>query len=234
MNSIAKYILLFSLLVLPIVANAQNISVSSFKLLDSDLTANTAGTMERDQNGEIAALIKVVTTEQGFVFDGGMTGIVKTKQEIGEVWVYVPHGIKKMTIKHPLLGVFRDYYFPVTIDKAKTYEMVLVTGKVETIVTRSANKQYVIFNVNPANAMVELDNMPLDVSSDGYAEKSMLYGTYNYRVSAANYHTEAGQVVVSAQGKSEVNVKLRPNFGWIDIKGANEYHGAYVYIDNYL
>jgi len=224
--------LIVCLFLWPLSVVAQNISVSSFKLLDSDLTANTAGTMERDQNGEIAALIKVVTTEQGFVFDGGMTGIVKTKQEVGEVWVYVPHGIKKMTIKHPQLGVFRDYYFPVTIDKAKTYEMVLVTGKVETIVTRSANKQYVIFNVNPANAMVELDNMPLDVSSDGYAEKSMPYGTYSYRVSCANYHTEAGQVTVSAQGKSEVNVKLRPNFGWIEFSGTAEMHGAHIYVDN--
>lgn len=214
------------------VVSAQNIEVASFKLLDSDLTANITGTMERDQNGEIAALIKVVTAEQGFVFDGGMTGIVKTKQEIGEVWVYVPHGIKKITVKHPQLGVLRDYYFPITIDKAKSYEMVLTTGKVETIVTRSANKQYVIFNVNPANAIVELDNMPLDVSSDGYAEKSMPYGTYNYRVSSANYHTEAGQVTVSAQDKSEVNVALRPNFGWIDVKGTDEYHGAHVYIDN--
>lgn len=211
---------------------AQNISVASFTLLENDLTANTTGTMERDQNGEIAALIKVVTTEQGFVFDGGMTGIVKTKQEVGEVWVYVPHGIKKMTIKHPQLGVLRDYFFPIPIDKAKTYELKLTTGKVETIITRSANKQYVIFNVNPANAIVELDNMPLDVSGDGYAEKAMLYGTYNYRVSSANYHTEAGRVTVSSQGKSEVNVSLRPNFGWIDINGSNEYHGAHVYVDN--
>ena len=39
------------------IAMAQNISVASFKLLDSDLTANTTGTMERDQNGEVAALI---------------------------------------------------------------------------------------------------------------------------------------------------------------------------------
>ena len=214
------------------IAMAQNISVASFKLLDSDLTANTTGTMERDQNGEVAALIKVVTSEQGFVFDGGMTGIVKTKQEVGEVWVYVPHGIKKMTIKHPQLGVLRDYFFPISIDKAKTYELILTTGKVETIVTRTASKQYVVFNVSPTNAIVELDDMPLDVSSEGYAEKSVAYGTYHYRVSAANYHTEAGQVTVSAQGKSNVNVKLRPNFGWIEVKGADEYHGAHVYVDN--
>ena len=211
---------------------AQNISVSSFKLLDSDLTANTTGTMERDQNGEVAALIKVVTSEQGFAFDGGMVGVTKTKQMTGEIWVYVPHGIKKISIMHDKLGVLRDYYFPIAIEKARTYELVLTTGKVETVVNRTASKQYVTFTVNPANAMVELDGMPLDVSSDGYAEKTMPYGTYSYRVSCANYHTEAGQVTVTAQGIAEVNVTLRPNFGWIQFSGAEELHGAHIYVDN--
>ena len=212
--------------------SAQNVSVSSFRLLENDLTANTTGTMERDQNGEIAALIRVVTTEQGFVFDGGMVGITKTKQMTGEVWVYVPHGIKKISIMHEKLGVLRDYYFPIAIEKAHTYELVLTTGKVETIVTRTAGKQYVIFNVNPASAMVELDNMPLDVDSDGYAEKTMPYGTYSYRVSCANYHTEAGKITVNAQERAEVKVALRPNFGRIKFEGAEEFHGAHIYMDN--
>ena len=59
-------------------------------MLDTDLTANTAGTMETDQNGETAALIKVVTTQTGFTFDGGALGIVKTVQKPSEIWVYVP------------------------------------------------------------------------------------------------------------------------------------------------
>lgn len=71
-------------------AFSQNISVSSFNLLETDLTANTAGTMEMDQNGETAALIKIVTTQTGFTFDGGSMGIVKTKQTPGEIWVYIP------------------------------------------------------------------------------------------------------------------------------------------------
>ena len=212
-------------------SDAQNISVASFKLLENDLTANTTGTMERDQNGEVAALIKVVTTEQGFVFDGGMSGIVKTKQGVGEVWVYVPYGIKRITIQHGQLGVLRDYYFPVPIEKGKSYEMVLTTGKVETVVSRSAGKQYVIFSVAPADAVVELDGMPLEVV-DGYAEKSMAYGDYDYRVSCANYHTEVGKLSVSSVGKVEKEVSLRPNFGWIDFTGADDYRGAHVYIDD--
>ncbi len=226
-----RHILLL-LLFFPLFVGAQNISVASFKLLENDLTANTHGTMEKDFNGEVAALIKVVTTEQGFVFDGGMVGIVKVKQEVSEIYVYVPHGIKKLTIKHPQLGMLRDYYFPISIQKARTYEMVLTTGKVETIVTHSANKQYVMFSVEPADAMVELDDVPLEMDGEGFAEKSMPYGTYHYRVSCPNYHTEAGQVVVSAEGKAEVKVALRPNFGWLQFNTTSQYHGAHVYIDN--
>ena len=229
--SMRKMVLMLWMLV-SATLSAQNISVASFKLLENDLTANTTGTMERDQNGEVAALIKMVTNEQGFGFDGGMSGIVKTKHEIGEVWVYVPHGIKKITIKHPQLGVLRDYYFTIPIEKAKTYEMVLTTGRVETIVTHSVNKQFVVFKVNPVNAVVELNDEMLTVDSEGYATKGVAYGTYSYRVSCADYHTEAGQVTVTADGKAEVNVTLRPNFGWIKLDGAEELRGAYVYVDN--
>ena len=220
------------LLVCSVSAHSQsNISVASFRLLENDLTANTHGTMEKDQNGEIAALIKIVTTEKGFKFEGGMVGIVNTKQMTGEVWVYVPHGIKKVSILHDNLGVLRDYYFSIPIEKARTYEMVLTTGKVVTFVERKAEKQYVSFKVSPSNAVVELDDMTLDVDPQGFAEKSVPYGTYDYRVSCATYHTEAGKVTV-AEEKVEKIVTLRPNHGWIKFEGANDFHGAHVYVNN--
>ena len=59
--------------------NAQNLSVKSFRLLETDLTANLEGTKEIDQNGEVAALIKIETNQTGFIFDGGSLGIVDTK-----------------------------------------------------------------------------------------------------------------------------------------------------------
>ena len=121
------------------------------------MTANTAGTMEQDQNGEVAALIKVVTTQTGFTFDGGTLGIVKTKQTPGEIWVYVPRGSKKITIKHPQLGVLRDYFYPQAIEPARTYEMTLIIGSVQTIVKPARNSQYVVFRLTPPNAIVELD-----------------------------------------------------------------------------
>jgi len=211
---------------------AQGIAVSEFRLLENDLTANLQGTMQKDHNGEVAALIKVETTEQGFVFDGGMVGIVKTIQKTGEIWVYVPHGIKRMTIQHQQLGTLRDYYFPIAIEKAKTYQMKLTTGSVKTVTNVSVNQQFVMFQVTPANASVELNDEALLVDEQGMASKRLPYGTYQYRVSCTDYHTQAGVVEVKADGKAMVNVSLRPNFGWIDIAADTEFYGAYVYLDN--
>lgn len=229
-----RILLLSSILILAITVSAQSISVSSFKLLESDLTANTAGTTERDLNGEVAALIKVVTTQTGFVFDGGSLGIVKTKQTPGEVWVYIPHGAKKITIKHPQLGVLRDYYFPVSIEKARTYEMVLVSGTVQTIVNQSSNNQYLVLKVTPANAVVELNNEILP-TTDGIAQKFVKLGSYEYRVQAKDYHTVAGIVNVDdPNNKKMLEINLAPAFGWIEIPANSEYNGAQVYIDNAL
>ena len=206
--------MLFAALIL----EAQNISVSNFRLLETDLTANTYGTIERDQNGEVAALIKVVTTQTGFTFDGGALGIVKTIQKPTEIWVYVPRGLKKITISHPQFGILRNYYLPVTIASAKTYEMILVTETVETSSVRKARtSQYVVFQLTPSNAFVELDGEVL-ASNDGVATKLMKFGTYNYRVQAPNYQLEAGNVTVNdPNNKHIVSVILKPDFSIVTL-----------------
>ena len=62
MKRLSLLILFAVLLALP--ALSQQISVESFTPLENDLTANTAGTMKKDQNGKTCALIKVVTSEK--------------------------------------------------------------------------------------------------------------------------------------------------------------------------
>ena len=98
------------------------------------MTTTSAEGKRIDQNGEVAALIKVVTPETGFVFEGGTLGIVGTQQRVSEIWVWVPRASRKITILHQQLGQLRDYRFPVEIEADRTYEMVLTTAKVETIV----------------------------------------------------------------------------------------------------
>ena len=187
---------------------AQGISVTSFKPLPDDLTANIAGSMEKDQNGEVAALIKVVTTQTGFTFEGGMAGIVKTKQEAGEIWVYVPHGIQKITIKHPQLGVLRNYYFPCAIDAARTYEMVLASGEVRTVVTQDAGGSYLVISLQPKTAVVYIDDQLQENDGSGEMMKALTYGEHQYRVEANGYMPEAGIVTIGKE-KKVLNIKLQ-------------------------
>ena len=192
------------------VLSAQNISVKSFRLLETDLTANTAGTMKRDQNNEVSALIKVVTTETGFAFDGGMLGIVGAEQRTGEIWVYVPQKSRKITLSHQKLGVLRDYYYPVPVEAGRTYEMVLTTGKVTTIVQESAGGQYLVMTVTPANAEVSIDDVPVEVA-DGVVSILLKYGKHTYRVSAALHEPTMGQFEIG-NAKKELSVALQPAY----------------------
>ena len=189
--------------------SAQSISVKSFRLLETDLTANMAGTMKRDQNNEVAALIKIVTTETGFLFEGSSLGIVATKQTPGEIWLYVPRTSRKVTIKHATLGVLRDYYYPLPIEAGRTYEMVLTTGKVTTIVQEDAGGQYVAMTVSPTNAEVYIDDVLVE-SSGGALSKLLKYGKHTYRISAPLYESEMGQFEITSQGRTDLQVSLRP------------------------
>ena len=187
---------------------AQSLSVTDFKPLPNDLTANMAGTQVKDQNGEVAALIKVVTTQTGFTFEGGMAGIVKTQQRTGEIWVYVPHGIKKITILHQALGVLRDYYFPCAIEAACTYEMTLASGEVRTVVTQDAGASYLVLSVTPKKASVYVDGGMLDGDGSGDYMVALPYGEHQYRVEAGGYMLEAGVVQIGKE-KSVLNISLK-------------------------
>ena len=123
-----KKLLLLTLIAISQSVWAQGLSVVNFRLLETDLTANMHGTRKMDQNGETAALIKIVTQERGFTFDGGSLGIVGTEFKNGEIWLYVPRRAQKITISHQSFGVLRDYYYPISIQGGKTYEMLLDIG----------------------------------------------------------------------------------------------------------
>lgn len=92
-------------------------------------------------------------------------------------------------------------------------------------------QQFLIFNVEPKNALVEVDGETW-VVNDGIAQKLVKFGTYSYTVVAKDYHKTTGQVKVnSTAAPKEVNVALKPAFGWVNVTGRSS-SGAVVYIDN--
>ena len=91
-QTMKRYLLLSFFFLTFIGAFAQNISVKSFQALPMDMTASSLEGKKTDQNGNVAALIKVVTTEKDFSFEGGTLGIVDSQVRKGEIWVWVPRG----------------------------------------------------------------------------------------------------------------------------------------------
>lgn len=214
-------------------AMAQGISVKSFMALPMDLTATSQEGKRIDQNGDAAALIKVVTKEKGFVFEGGSLGIVDTQQRTGEIWVWVPKSARKISILHQDLGVLRDYRYPVDIESGRTYEMVLVTGSVETVVKPSVTQQFLVFKVTPADALLTVDEIPWPLI-EGVSQKMVDFGQHTYRIEAQDYHTEAGVITVDNADHTVVKeVELKPSCGYLKIEGdLSVLSNSLIYVDN--
>ena len=100
---------------------SQEFSVASFQVLPNDVSAFINNL--RDLNDEACALIKVEAPSD-FAFSTPL-GIVKRKDEVGEIWLYVPKGTKMLTLKHPQWGVIRDYKLGKPLESRMTYELKL-------------------------------------------------------------------------------------------------------------
>ncbi len=209
----------------------QKIAVKSFKALPADNTARIDDPVY-DQNGEKCALIKVVTSEKGFAFEAGTIGVMKTQQEVGEIWVYLPWGAKKFTIKHDKLGVLRDYLFPENIEQASVYEMVLITGKVVvTVEEAQIFTEWVTINTVPDSADVFFDDVLVGKTPH---QQKLKEGKYNYRITKSWYYNEAGVFDLSANtGRIDLSFNLREAFGYASITTSPE-NDAEIEIDGIL
>ena len=207
---------------------AQNLAVADFYADVTDQTANSYGTTVTDQNGEKCALIKVESTLTGLTFDIGSLGVTEVKQKAGEVWVYVPHGAKHITIGHAKMGMVRNYYFTEKIESARVYVLKLVSGSVDIVVKEMLKSQFVELNVQPANSLVYIDG-ELQMTDGGVLNKELAIGQHEYRVVAARHHTDAGKFAVTAEEKTVLNVKLLPAYGSLTVNTIPA--GARVYVD---
>jgi len=224
-----KRIFCFLLVISSLQLYGQQIAVKSFKALPFDVTARIDAPV-LDKDGKKCALIKVVTSETGFAFEGGSLGVMETKQRIGEIWVYVPRGAKKLTILHSNLGVLRDYLFPEAIEIACVYEMVLTTAKVTTVIEEpEILTEWVTFSSTPDSADIYLDDQYLGKTP---LSKKLKEGSYAYRLEKSWYHNDAGVFTVdTAVGKKNIEGKLREAFGYAQIVTTPE-SGAEIEIDD--
>lgn len=196
------------------VSAQDGLSVASFLPLSSDMTARTIAP-ERDANGDLTALIKVVTSEQGFDFDGGSLGIVKVLPETGEIWVYVPDRARSITIRHGKLGVLRNYAYPEPVRGGNVYELKLNHGTVEVVVKpHEIVTEWFVVSSTPPGADVYLNDQAVGKTP---FSAELPEGRYTWRVERNLYQPEAGVAELIANQRVALDVDLKPNFGRLDV-----------------
>ena len=102
-------------------AQQSKISVASFNRMETDITARVTAP-KKDQNGEICALIRIVTNVKDLMFEPDALGITARENKTGEIWIYVPRGARRISILHDELGILRNYFYPDIIEKGNVYE----------------------------------------------------------------------------------------------------------------
>ncbi|MBC8594751.1 PEGA domain-containing protein [Oscillospiraceae bacterium N12] len=211
--------------------SAQNkIEVSSFQRIENDITARVTAPM-RDQNGEVCALIRVVTTIQDLMFEPDALGITARENKPGEIWLYVPRGARRISIMHTQLGILRNYFYPDIIEKATVYEMVINTGDEVSKVPAVTNTQLLVIRPEPSTADIYIDGDKVP-TENGLFTATMKKGTHTYKAEAPMYASESGTIDLGAEQKI-MSISLKPRFGYVEIFSLPE-QDADVYVDGAL
>lgn len=222
---------MISLFFVATATKAQNkIQVTSFNRMETDVTARITAP-QRDQNGEVCALIRIVTTEKDLMFEPDALGIVSRENKPGEIWLYIPRGARRISIMHDKFGVLRNYFYPDIIEKATVYEMEIQVGDGTQQTPANTNTQLIVMRPDPATADIYIDDEKVP-TENGLFTATMKKGTYTYRVESPMYAPEAGIIDLGSEQKI-MSVTLKPRFGYLEIFSLPE-QDAKVFINNEL
>ena len=206
------------------------IEVASFNRMETDITARVTAP-KRDQNGEVCALIRIVTTVKDLMFEPDALGITARENKPGEIWLYVPRGARRISIMHDKYGVLRNYFYPDIIDKSTVYEMEVRVNDGTSHEPVDTNTQLLVMRPDPADATIYIDDEK-GPTEKGLFTATMKKGSHTYRVEAPMYASEAGVVDLGSEQKI-MSVTLKPKFGYLEVFSLPE-QDANVYIDGTL
>lgn len=206
------------------------IEVVSFNRIENDITARVTAP-KRDQNGEICALIRIVTHVKDLMFEPDALGITARTNKPGEIWIYVPRGARRISIMHDQYGVLRNYFYPDVIDKATVYEMEVRVNDGTSQTPVDTNTELLVVRPEPADATVYIDDEKVPTEK-GLFTATMKKGSHTYRVESPMYAPEAGTIDLGSEQKI-ISVNLKPRFGYLEVFSLPE-QDARVYIDDTL
>lgn len=227
-----------ALILCVIAAMAQKMSVADFTWEQTDMTAKTSGTERFDLNGSRCALIKIETVVQGLTFDVGSSGVTEIQAQNAdhpsEVWLYVPFGVKTISIQAPGYNAITDYDLGMSLKRGETYRLSLTADEVNSFVANYDKTQTLNVSVIPADeATLQINGVAQSRNRSGEYSLTLPFGKHMWRVTAPNWHTKEGKINIdNPDHPHTLNVQLSPAFGFLSIAENEDNGGASVYIDD--
>ena len=198
-NILLSFFLLFAAISSAI---AQELTVKSFKLAGSDLTAQTQP--RKDLNNRNCAVVKVQFVGELTNIEGNV--IMPLVKRNNETWVYMPQNTRQMKVitKNylPLMVSFADYDVE-KLESNRTYVLTLLGNSQQ----QAQQTQTLSIKYTPSSATVLVDNKMVK-GKNGVARTTLPVGQHSYIVACDGYESEEGTVKLKASAPSNLQITL--------------------------
>lgn len=200
--------LLLMVILLP--AGAQKMNIEKFKRVKFDLLNHTLMPVDKKQ-----AILDLKTDEKGFSFKADGQTDVKAEEGDGKLTLLAPHKTKFLVIKHPDYGQLTWKVPGKGLKKKKHYQANLLTDRPGK--EYKLSKQWVVFEVKPANAILRLDSTTVFLR-DGTAQFNVPVGKHGYHVEAPFYEELSDSLELSDSVKLTVPVVLQSFYSYLTVR----------------
>ena len=181
---------------------AQELMVKSFKLVGSDLTAQTQP--RKDLNNRNCAVVKVQFVGDILNVEGNV--IMPLVKRNNETWVYMPQNTRQMKVitKNflPLMVPFADYDVE-RLESGVTY--ILTLTKPNNVTGQAMQKLTIKYS--PISASILIDNKFIK-GLNGVAEITLPIGQHSFIVACDGYESEEGMIKLKASAPSNLQITL--------------------------
>ena len=198
---------------------AQQMGVEHFTRVKRYLWNRSRVTSDKQQ-----ALLDLKTEERGFTFLANGKEPAKAEEGKGIITLSLPHKTRYLTISHDTYGQ-RTWRVPVKyLKRKKHYRATLVAsapgGKLQ--------RQWVVFNITPENAIIHLDSTMTLVR-----EKSTAFylpvGTHHYQMEAPFHETVKDSFLLTDAATLVLNIGLQPTYSYLTVR--TPWTGGEIHVD---
>ena len=197
------YLIILTVFALLNTAVAQKLSVESFVLAPTDITAQTEG--RKDLNGDACALVKISFV--GDVADVEGNVIKPLVRRNNETWAFMTQESRQMKVVTkdylPLMVTFGDY----GIEKLQSNRTYVLTLTKPSGASETQQMQTLTIKYSPIAASVLVDNKFIK-GSNGVAKTSLPIGQHSFVVACDGYESEEGTVKLKSSAPSNLQITL--------------------------